>query len=81
MANPDQESMTLRLPPHIRAGLATLAARYGVTATSIARMAIAEYLESRGALDQTEAAPDVTRRGGGRGDLARGDSSTREIGE
>lgn len=48
---PDPESMTLRLPIHIRAGLAQVARRYGVTASAVARMAIAEYLEARGALD------------------------------
>lgn len=51
MRDTEPASMTLRLPPHIREAVRRLARRYGVGSTDIVRMAIAEYLEERGALE------------------------------
>lgn len=64
--------MTLRLPLHIRHAIGRLAQRYGVGVTDIVRMAIAEYLEERGALqdieeseeDELQAQGRATDRGG-----------------
>lgn len=72
MHAPEPASMTLRLPLHIRHAIGRLAQRYGVGVTDIVRMAIAEYLEERGALqdieeseeDELQAQGRATDRGG-----------------
>lgn len=50
MRDLDPASMTLRLPPHIRAAISRLARRQGITTSALVRVAIAEHLARWGDL-------------------------------